>query len=304
MDDLITKLKDIVKSASDFCCYAINTKKHPIVGTKVELSNKQLSEFMIDAIDYLCEKKYTKNQLGDFPVASPKDYIERLLRSDARINNFIEAIEKMPLTPELNNSDLKYYNAYFILLYVGDRRYFFITKKNVFVSFKKKFMYQVKKETFQRLSDKIVNLTKHFDTFIVDDNCYIVTEDGKSLLGLEQDLVKKSNEIKEELFVRNILSEKDQNTIEAYMKKSGKAKCFAHTDEDILRDLESITNENKDSISQKYRLPVITTSEGDIHVDVSSGEKLKDFIDTITRKRCLDFNNCVVGCTAPFIPRS
>lgn len=147
MDDLITKLKDIVKSASNFCCYAINTKKHPVVGTKVELSNEQLSEFMIDAIDYLCEKKYIKNQLGDFPVASPKDYVERLLRSDARINNFIEAIEKMPLTPELNNSDLKYYNAYFILFYVGDRRYF-SSLKRMSSSLSKKIYVSSKKQNF------------------------------------------------------------------------------------------------------------------------------------------------------------
>lgn len=164
-------------------------------------------------------------------------------------------------------------------------------------------MYFLRKETLQRVPDKLVHLVKHFDAFIADDNCYIVTEDGKALLGLERDLIKKSTETKEELFERSILLEADRDTIEAYMKKSGKAKCFAGTDEDILRDLESIVPQNKDAISSKYRLPVIKDSDGNFHIDISDDKKLKDFIDTITRRRCLDFNNHVVGCTAPFSPR-
>jgi len=303
MEKLIVNLRNIVETASSFDCYAINTKKHPVVGTKIDLSNEQLSEFMKDTTDYLCSKRYNKKQLGSYPVASPKDYIEILPCTDEQIKSFIDSIEKIPFTPELNATDLKYYNAYFILLYCGDRKHFFITKKNLFYSFKANFLYQLRGDTFRRLSDKLVHLVRHFDAFVSDDNCYIVTDDGKFLLGLERDLVKKSNETKNEIFERNILLEDDRDTIEAYMKKSGKAKCLAGTDEDILRDLESITPENKDRISNKYRLPVIKTSDGNFHIDISDDMKLKNFIDTITCKRCLDFNNRVVGCTAPFTHR-
>lgn len=303
MDKLTARLKHIVTSASNLACYAINTKKRPIVGMKIDLSTEQLSEFMEDTISYLCSKIYDKKQLGDYPVASPKDYIEILSRTDEQIKSFIDSIENIPLTTELNATKIKYYNAYFILLYCGEHRYFFITKKNLFASFKTKFMYFLRKETLQRVPNKLVHLVKHFDAFIADDNCYIVTEDGKALLGLERDLIKKSTETKEELFERSILLEADRDTIEAYMKKSGKAKCFAGTDEDILRDLESIVPQNKDAISSKYRLPVIKDSAGNFHIDISDEKKLKDFIDTITRRRCLDFNNHVVGCTAPFSPR-
>ena len=303
MDKLIVNLRNIVATASVFDCYAINTKKHPVVGTKIDLSNEQLSEFMKDATDYLCSKRYNKKQLGSYPVASPKDYIEILPCADEQIKSFIDSIEKIPFTPELNATDLKYYNAYFILLYCGDRKHFFITKKNLFTSYKAKYIYIPKKEAFQRLSDKLVHLVRHFDAFTIDDNCYIVTDDGKFLLGLERDLVKKSNATKDELFERNILPEDDQDIVEAYMKKSGKAKCFAGTDENILQELGSIAPENKDVIANKYRLPIKKAPDGNFYIDVSDEEKLKNFIDTVTCRRCLDFNNHVVGCAAPFTPR-
>ncbi len=303
MDKLIVNLRNIVATASVFDCYAINTKKHPVVGTKIDLSNEQLSEFMKDATDYLCSKRYNKKQLGSYPVASPKDYIEILPCADEQIKSFIDSIEKIPFTPELNATDLKYYNAYFILLYCGNRKHFFITKKNLFTSYKAKYIYIPKKEAFQRLSDKLVHLVRHFDAFTIDDNCYIVTDDGKFLLGLERDLVKKSNATKDELFERNILPEDDQDIVEAYMKKSGKAKCFAGTDENILRELESIAPENKDVIANKYRLPIRKAPDGNFYIDVRDEEKLKNFIDTVTCRRCLDFNNHVVGCAAPFTPR-
>lgn len=64
MDKLTARLKHIVTSASNLACYAINTKKRPIVGMKIDLSTEQLSEFMEDTIGYLCSKIYDKNSLA------------------------------------------------------------------------------------------------------------------------------------------------------------------------------------------------------------------------------------------------
>ena len=144
----------------------------------------------------------------------------------------------------------------------------------------------------------------HFDCIVYQDNCYFVTLQGKRLFGLEHNLLQRSRQAKSDLTQKAILSPEGKGALENYMKKSGKASCLAHTDEHILEELENITQKNYKKVEQKYKLKTVKGENGAFHIDVSTEERLRDFIDTVTNKRCLDFDRQIVNCTAPFVRRS
>lgn len=278
-------------------------KKSPIVGTKIALQTEQIEEFMKNTITYLCQNVYSKMQIGDFPTATPKEYIEKLSCDDKRIEKIVENLKNIPLQQELNNDQSNFHNAYIITASTLGNTYIFVTKKNIFMSYSKKFLYCLSDTTYKSITENLVRLIMHFDCIIYGENCYFVTLAGKLLFGLEQNAAEKSKKTAKELIEKNIISSDAKSSIETYMKKSGKSTCLAQVDESIIDELNNITPKNKEKLRKKYKLEIIQDSDGNLCVDVSTEEKMKDFIDTITRKRCLDFNQKVVNCTVPFTHR-
>lgn len=305
MDQFRENLKSIMAQDCRFSCYAINSRKSPIPGIKIQLSSNQIHVFLKEALLYLCDKVYSKMQLGNFPEASPKEYIEMLPCSDKRVKTFCDSLDTVVSNPELNNTEQSNYNAYMLSSYIESSPCHFITCKKLFIPYKKKnFFYVLAEENYKIIEDDIVRLVMHFDCIVYQGNCYFVTLQGKRLFGLEQKALHLSQQSKSNLIQKAILSAEGKGALENYMKKSGKASCLAHTDEHILHELENITQKNYKKIEQKYKLNTIKGENGAFHVDVSTEDRLRDFIDTVTNKRCLDFDHQIVNCAAPFVRRS
>ncbi len=306
MDSFRENLKSIIEQDCIFSCYAIKTKKTPIVGTKVHLSSEQIHDFLQQAIGYLCNKVYSQMQLGNYPEASPKEFIEMLSCSDDRVKDFCANLNEIVANPELNNTALTHYNAYMLSSIIENTSCHFITSKNPFVSYRKKNQLYtwVKGNKYQVIDNDIVRLIMHFDCIVYQDQCYFVTMQGKQLFGLEQNAIQKSRQAKDKLFDRAILSIEDEAILEKYMKKSGKGTCLAYIDSHILEELENITSKNWKKIEKKYKLKIKKDKDESFRVDISTEEQLKDFIDTITDKRGLDFDNNIVTCSSPFTRRA
>ena len=145
MENLIRRIKEIVANAESFACYSLNTKKNPVVGVKINLTCQQLKDFMSKTTDYLCDKVYSKMELGDYPESSPKDFIEKISCNSSLIKDLIDCIKLVPYRPETNNTNLKNCKAYMIVAYCNKGTYCFITKKNIKIDYTNKTYYVVKR---------------------------------------------------------------------------------------------------------------------------------------------------------------
>ena len=132
MNTLINSLRNYVSNKrATFTCYTIDNNKTPFVGSKIELSHEQLKNFMTKTISYLCDKVYSTMNLGEYPAASPKEYIETLSCSDEKISTYIKGIENIIRNPETNVTDFSKYNAYMIVIQIDKEPIIFITKKKI-----------------------------------------------------------------------------------------------------------------------------------------------------------------------------
>jgi hypothetical protein len=304
MENFKKNLISIIKSNSTtYTCFALNTKGNTIVGMDVTLSQKQLADFMSKCIKYLTEKIYSKMQIGNYPESDPKDFIEKLSIENALIKKYCTEICTIPLSPETNIIDPLCYDAYMIIAEKGNKQTVFITKKRIFKIYgKKNFVFTAVGGTdYEPLSDKLVKLVMHFDCIVHDKYCYFVTINGKSIFKLEETDEVRSLETKNLLIENNIIASDAITILDHYMEKSGKMKCFAHVNEEIMNEFKNITKKNKKILEQKYSLPIISDDKGIFHVDISSEEKLHAFIDTITNRRALSFDNKIVVSKSPFI---
>lgn len=295
MNTLINSLRNYVSNKqATFTCYTIDNNKTPFVGSKIELSHEQLKNFMTKTISYLCDKVYSTMNLGEYPAASPKEYIETLSCSDEKISTYIKGIENIISNPETNVTDFSKYNAYMIVIQIDKEPIIFITKKKIMHKYKKAFCFSSKDYT--EVNNELIRLIMHFDCFIIDNTCYIITKQGRTMFHLEETLAQKSKAIKEHMISMDIFK---REKIEQYMKKPGHATCLANIDRKLLDVFKNITAENKDLISQKYRLPIIEIDDV-LKVDTSDGEKMNNFIDTLTNKRGKNFDDEIVYSASSF----
>lgn len=304
MDNFRNVLTSITNNSTMvYTIYALNTKPDTFVGLKVALSQKQLKDFMSKSIAYLNEKMYSKMQIGDYPVADPKSFIESAPSNNNDIEKYYRQIVNIPKSPETNNTNLRNYDSYMIVTQIPDgEKTIFITKQNIFKTYgKKNFLYALtSKSKYTVIDDALIKLVMHFDVIIHNKNCYFVEIRGKSIFKLPEASTIRSEDFKNELFKDNIINKSGQEIINEYMKKSGKADCLANSDETIIDEFRHITKSNKASLENKYHLPIIY-SDKKYHIDLSSPEKVEAFIDTITHKRGLDFNNNIVISKSPFV---
>lgn len=301
MEELISSLKNIINSEATYNCFAIKRNSHSFIGTKVQLTNEQLCSFMSKTITYLCNNIYNKMSLDDYPVAAPKDYAERLLCTDEKINKDIISLKQLILNPETNVTNPAKYNAYMITVDINNSTHIFITKKKLFNTYNKKnFIYTLlSKGDYKEISDKFIRLIMHFDAFILDNKCYIITLAGRRLFQLEDISLKESIKTKNLILEKHLIKESDICIIDKYLSTPRHYSSLANPDYEIINELSNINKRNKKKLEQKYQLPIIEEN-GNWYIDISSNEKLKDFLDTINHKRALNFNNEIVHCKSPF----
>ena len=94
---------------------------------KVGLSSEQIRNFLTDCLQYLCDEKLPKMQLGAYPVATPKEFIETIRSTDGRISSTLERLLSIPISAETNATALSKYNAYMLIVdrASGSKVYFF-----------------------------------------------------------------------------------------------------------------------------------------------------------------------------------
>lgn len=304
MEKFTQRLKKIIENKNTQCsCFAINIDLK--VGIKVALSSEQVHDFVVNCLNYLCDKKFSKMQLGPYPQATPKDFIETISITDERISSVLRTFLSIPVHAETNTTAMNKYNAYMIIVEIEKSKYYFFTKRNLFVAYKKKnFFYAIfAKNSYDVVTDNLIRLVQHFDCIVLGDTCYMVTIDGRSLLGLNNVARDNSLRNKERLVRNGIIAAKDLRLLDAYMSKAGQAQCLSEINEEIMYDLSHINIEHIAEISTKYRLKILTDDNGKSYVDISSKEHLKDLISTLTNKRGKNFNDETVETTAPFTKR-
>ena len=109
MEGFIEQLKSLITTnKGSYSCFAINTKRK--IGMKIGLSSQQIYEFLIDCLNYLCSEEFSKMQLGDYPIATPKDFVEKLESTDSRISSTLNSLLGIPVNAETNVVDLSKYN--------------------------------------------------------------------------------------------------------------------------------------------------------------------------------------------------
>lgn len=304
MDNLIENINSLLSNEDIlYSCFAIDIKNE--VGIKVWLSHKQLKEFFSDTMKYLCDKKFSKMQLDEYPIASPKDYIETINIHDSKISETVNFLSNIPVNAETNVTNLLRYNAYMIVADSGEKKHYFFNYRNPFIAYRKKnFIFRrFSDESYEMFNEDVVRLVKHFDCMILNDVCCIVTMNGRQLLGLNSAMVDISQHNKERLFQEGIVSEKDFRVIDDYMNKKNKKQCLADLNEDIMQEFSRITAKNKDEISQKYRLNVVpdVNNSEKFYIDVSKKEFIDRLVATLTNRRGKNFDDEVVETKSPFI---
>lgn len=155
-------------------------------------------------------------------------------------------------------------------------------------------------DSYTEITDDIIRLVRHFDAFILDDTCYIVTKEGRAMLGLEKSRKEKCHEVLEQISSLQVLDQYGLAILKEYLRKPGQFGCLAGADEKLLQELSHITHQNKEHIQNKYHLDVIEDRNGVCMIDVRTQEQMKAFIDTITLRRGQDFDANIVTCAAPF----
>ena len=203
MDNFISNLKKTIQKAQRFSCFAIDLNKK--VGMKIQLSQIQLKDYMEKTVHYLCKEKYSKMQIGEFPSASPKEFIEIIKCDDELIKENVNSILMIPSNVETNELNIDKYNAYMIILDTGDKKYNFITKIKPFFNYKKKFLYFLSNEDYKIIQDKLIKLIMNFDCIISNNKCYIINTNGKKILGLEDATIKESIENSQKLLDKHII---------------------------------------------------------------------------------------------------
>lgn len=291
MDKFIEKLQNITRCSNAlYSLFAIDSRRK--TGIKIALSESHIQSFINDAITYLCDKKFLKMQLGEYPIATPKDYVETIKNDDARISETLNALVEIPMNVETNVTNFSKYNTYMVIVDNHDSKFYFLTHKNPFIAYKSKnaIFAKIFNDGYEVIKDDAVRLIKHFDCIVVDNTCYMVTRDGKDLLGLQKLEIQKSLENLKLLSEKGIVSLEDMVLIDRYMKKSGKKQCLAEVNPMLIDELSNINATNKDAISQKYQLDLYSDSKGKYYVSVSNENKFEKLVGTLTNKRGKDFD--------------
>ena len=304
MEGFIEQLKSLITTnKGSYSCFAINTKRK--IGMKIGLSSQQIYEFLIDCLNYLCNEEFSKMQLGDYPIATPKDFIEKLASTDSRISSALNFLLGIPVNAETNVVNLSKYNAYMLVVDTNESKYYFFTKKTPFMSYKKKnFLYAMfSQNNYNVLDDNVVRLIKHFDCIVMGNICYMIGRNGRNLLGLNNVAIDNSLKNKKRLIQEGIVSKTNTNLIDSYMKRPGKAQCLSEVNESLMHLFSNINRDNKEFISKKYRLKIIQDTDDKFHIATSNEEEIEDLIATLTNKRGKNFEDETVETKSPFTKR-
>lgn len=299
MDNFIEKLKSITQCSNAlYSLFAIDSRRK--TGIKIALSESHIQSFINDAITYLCDNKFLKMQLGEYPTATPKDYVETIKNNDARISETLNALVEIPMNVETNVTNLSQYNNYMVIVDDHDSKFYFLTRKTPFIAYKNKtFLFAIFNGGYDVVQDDAVRLVKHFDCIVVGDTCYMVTKEGKDLLGLQKLEFKKSKDNLNLLSAKGIVSSKDIGIIEKYMKKSGKQRCLAEVNLALIEELSHIDAANKDLISQKYQLNIYLGDSGKFHISSSNENEIEKLVSTLTNRRGKNFDDEIVSSKSP-----
>ena len=301
MEQLIRKLRSLTSDdQATYSCFAISTKRK--VGMKIKLSTQCVRKFLKDCLNYLCDKKFSKMQLGEYPIATPKDFIETIEIKSTLIATELHGLLNIPFHVETNATNLSNYNAYMFTIETSEYRYYLFTKRNPFIAYKKKnFLFaMLNNNKYETIPDNTIRLVKHFDCIVLGDLCYMISMSGRNLLGIGNMTIENSLKNRQRLLETNIVRERDFELLVAYMRKPGKKQCLSEVNEDLMQTLSSVTPTIRINISQKYRLKIIEEN-GKCYVDISDEKKIEDLITTLTNKRGKNFEDETITTKSTFI---
>lgn len=299
-DQFISDLKELTTKDCTYNCYVIKNCKNGFVGTSVELPNSHLKFYMNKTINFLCDE-YKKMSIDEYPIAAPKDFIETIPCTSPTISNAIKSLRDTINNEETNHNDpTNYKSAYLITVDIDESTIIFLTKKNLINTYQKKYLFtRLNGEKYKLLTNDLVQLVMHFDCIIMNDICYIITIQGRKLFRLEDIAQKQSLDTKNKLVLNHLIAQDDEEIVTNYISKSKNYSSLANPDEKIIEELSHVNHKNKKKIEEKYKLKFVEKA-GILSIDLSSEEKIKNFTDTITHKRALNFDRNPINLKAPY----
>jgi len=297
---LIELLNKIANTIANYKCYALNQQGNNIIGYQVSLSDTQLMLFMKTTLQYLAKYKYSKMKLGTYPEDTPKEYIETF--KDISTNEFLESIRSLPYHLEPNATDFKQYKSYVITTTLDGKDIMFFTRKKLLKNYtKRNFIFSKIKGEYNEVTDALIHLTMHFDCIFIDDTFYIITIDGRELIGLTDSNKKRSLDILSKINSSSMIAD-DQKSILFDFVKGNRIACLANADEKLIEIFQHITKDNKAAIEKKYGLQISKGSNDTYYIDISTKDNRCALISTLTHKRAKDFDDKIVYSSTPFTP--
>ena len=278
----------------------IKNNQKGFIGTSVELPNNHLKSFVNKTINFICDE-YKKMSIDEYPVATPKDYIEKISCNNPIICKAVKSLRHAINDEETNNNNpADYKSAYVITIDIDDTTIIFITKKKLINTYKNKHLYaRLNGEKYEHLTNDLIQLVMHFDCIIMNDTCYITTLQGRKFFHLEDISKKQSIETITDLLSMHIIADTDKEIITEYISKPKNYSLLANPDAKIIKELSNVNKNNRKKLEKKYKLSFVENN-GIWSADLSSPEKIRDFADTITHKRALNFDLEVVSLRSPY----
>lgn len=296
-------LKNIADGTeATFTLYALKVSDTKLLATQIRIENDGLTTFAKRCLAYLTEKQYADKEIKTYPYGKPKDHIEKISTTNDLINTRYQDLLSAIAAPETNNTDISKYGAYVLVSSIGNERSFFINMKRPLKNYQHTTLlcFPVGTNDFKKIDNQLLNLVFHFDCFIHSGHCYFVTLAAEPVFNLKQYHEKQTKDCQDALIENNLIQSSDLDKVTAYLKKPGKYRSLCDYKKEILENFSGVTRNNKAEFESKYHLTFLERDDGSCYVDVSSDEKLKAFIATITSKRGKDFENNVVFTPVAF----
>lgn len=287
-----------------FTLYALKITPNKILTTQLRIEGNDLAVFARECLSYLKEKQYLEKEIKEYPCGKPKDHIETIPVTSEMIAERYQQLIAALISPETNNTDISNYGAYVIVSTLNNNKSYFINMKKPLRNFGHSTLLGIplNENKFMRVNNRLLSLTYHFDCIINQGTCYFITMAAEPVFNLQQYHARQTETCKELLINRSIIRTADKEVIDNYLKKPGKYRALCDFSKDRIDIFATVNSSNKAEYEQKYHITFIENPDGSCSVDVSTEEKLRALISTITLKRAKDFDDIIVESQAPFKP--
>lgn len=281
--------------------FALKYNASKIVSINIDF-NDGLRSFFKASLDYLINEEYLHKEIKEYPKGDLKNNIEALPIDSDLIRARYDIILRALQSPETNNKNIEDYKAYVICANLNKHQAYFITLARPFKTLDNSSYWFFERGSYKQLNSKLLNLIYHFDCIIINNYCYLITLKAESFLQLPKEYAAKREECLHEIVSTLLIKEEVESEIRKYLNKHYN-RALIYYDNKIIEELGAVNAKNKAGLIKQYEVDFSISEEGKIILDLSTPEKVKSFIEIITKKRGRDLREGKLVCSnSPLMP--